>query len=262
MRLTVYCILFLFMIVFSRLAHAQDMVFPNYKTNVIHLETELRLFDLKANYHEILPNKLRQYISNISSAAYKGKKIDCYVRIKTSLLKGPLAEKKKRLSEFCEELFKVYQQSFLMIDESDLRTLSKKGAHTKLMNKSHLAIHINTYGASHKFIADWESGSMSYIETHDDVALHNYLEDAGRTHGSDFDSWWVPVSAELQGKQVTLKMAGSPSGTIEQDLETWIKKIKKYRCCRTLDWRDSFNAGLQQWPSRNGRILIIKRGRC
>jgi ankyrin repeat protein len=73
-------------------------------------------------------------------------------------------------------------------------------------------------------IVDLVQKARKYIETNGDVALHNYLEDAGRTHGIDFDSWWIPVSAELIGKQVKLKMAGSPSGTIEQDLVTWIKK--------------------------------------
>ncbi len=73
-------------------------------------------------------------------------------------------------------------------------------------------------------IVDLVHKAKKYIETNGDVALHDYLKDARKTHGVDFDSWWVPISAELQGKQVTLKMTGSPSGTMEQDLVTWVKK--------------------------------------
>lgn len=73
-------------------------------------------------------------------------------------------------------------------------------------------------------IVDLVQKAKKYIETNGDGALHDYLEAARKTHGIDFDSWWLPISAELQGKQVTLKMSGSPSGTMEQDLVTWLKK--------------------------------------
>lgn len=73
-------------------------------------------------------------------------------------------------------------------------------------------------------IVDLFQKAEKYIETNGDVALHIYLQESKRTHGIDFDSWWIPTSAKLDGKQVTLKMIGSPSGSIEQDIVTWIKK--------------------------------------
>lgn len=72
-------------------------------------------------------------------------------------------------------------------------------------------------------IVEFIQKAEKYIKTNGDVALHFYLQELNRTHGIDFDSWWIPISAQLQGKQVTFKMIGSPSGTIEQDLVTWIK---------------------------------------
>ena len=84
-------------------------------------------------------------------------------------------------------------------------------------------------------IVDLIQKAKKYIEANGDVALHHYLKDARRTHGIDFDSWWVPISAELQGKQVTIKMTGSPSGTMEQDIVTWIKKAGGKNIQGTMD---------------------------
>jgi CO dehydrogenase/acetyl-CoA synthase beta subunit len=165
MKLIIFCSFFFTIIAFSQFAHAQDMVFPNFESNVTQLEMELKLFDLKANYHSILPNELQKYISNISSLAFTEKRIDSYVRVNQSILKGSLADKKKRLNKFCDALFGEYQKNFTMIDKFDLKALSGKGAPVKFMDKSNLAIHIYyTSGTSPKYIAEWDSGSMSFKE--------------------------------------------------------------------------------------------------
>jgi len=144
-------------IAFSHSSYAEDKVFSNFESNVTHMEMELRLFDLKVNYHSILPNELQKYISNISSLAFIEKRIVSYVHVNQSILKGSLADKKKRLNKFCDALFVEYQKNFLMKAHSGQ-------AQAKFMDKSNLAIHIRTSGTSLKYIAEWESGSMSYKE--------------------------------------------------------------------------------------------------
>lgn len=72
-------------------------------------------------------------------------------------------------------------------------------------------------------IVDLIQKAKKYLDTIGDGALHDYLHKIDRTHDIDFDSWWMPVSVQLNDKQVTLKMIGSPSGAIEQDIITWLK---------------------------------------
>jgi len=57
----------------------------------------------------------------------------------------------------------------------------------------------------------------------EEVVLHHALEEFGETKGIKFDSWWYPEIVELNNNTITAEFAGSPSGTEEQDVITWIK---------------------------------------
>ena len=66
--------------------------------------------------------------------------------------------------------------------------------------------------------------AKKHIESNSDTALHEYLQSINKTHDIEFDSWWIPTSINRRKSSVTLDMIGTPSGTIEQDIVTWIKK--------------------------------------
>ncbi|MDH5326955.1 MAG: hypothetical protein OEZ58_08785 [Gammaproteobacteria bacterium] len=57
----------------------------------------------------------------------------------------------------------------------------------------------------------------------EEAALHHALKEFGETKGINFDSWWYPEIAGLNDNVITAEFAGSPSGTEEQDVITWIK---------------------------------------
>ncbi len=63
-------------------------------------------------------------------------------------------------------------------------------------------------------------------ESEKEMFLHNYLEQIGQTHGIKFDSWWVPTNVFIrEWYWLNLELVGSPSGTEEQDIITWLKQL-------------------------------------
>ena len=58
----------------------------------------------------------------------------------------------------------------------------------------------------------------------EDIALHHVLTQLGVALEVDFDSWWYPQNVEVNHNILKAEFSGSPSGTDEQDIVTWIKR--------------------------------------
>lgn len=162
MKKTIFIVLFFSIVLSSPLSNAEDIVFPKYSHQVSHLELDLALFDFAVNHLNILSKGPLIYLSSISSQAFTNNKINCWVNINSSIMEGTLAEKKKRLNDFCNALFVEYQSRFLMIDIDYLKKPGEVGQPALGMKPSNLNIYIHTSGVPSKFLAEWESGSMSY----------------------------------------------------------------------------------------------------
>ncbi len=155
---------FIFTVLSSTLLNAEDIIFPNYSSQVSRLELDLELFDFAVNYINILSKGPLKYLSSISSQAFSKKKINCWVNVNPSIMDGTLAEKKKRLNDFCEALFIEYQKRFLMMDLDYSKKPGEVGQPALKIKPHNLKIIIHTSGHPSKFLAEWESGSMSYQE--------------------------------------------------------------------------------------------------
>lgn len=79
-------------------------------------------------------------------------------------MEGTLAERKKRLNDFCLALFVEYQKRFFMLDADYSKKTEEIGQPALEMKPSNLRIYIHTYDVPVKFLAVWEFGSMSYKE--------------------------------------------------------------------------------------------------
>ncbi len=55
-----------------------------------------------------------------------------------------------------------------------------------------------------------------------ELFLHEYLRQTEETMGVDFDSWWIVEVVKRTDNTLYLEMIGSPSGTREQDIITWL----------------------------------------
>lgn len=53
-----------------------------------------------------------------------------------------------------------------------------------------------------------------------ELFLHDVLREDDNALGVKFDSWWVPEFVERVEQTLNLQLAGSPSGTTEQDFVT------------------------------------------
>lgn len=66
----------------------------------------------------------------------------------------------------------------------------------------------------------------NYISKSDEeVNFYDYLIKFDKSMGTNFDSWWIPDVIKTNGSAFLIKMIGSPSGTREQDIVTWFKKM-------------------------------------
>jgi hypothetical protein len=158
-----------FMLSFST-SNAEDIGFPNYSSQVSHLELDLKLFDFAVNHLHIFSEGPLSKLSSISSHAFTNKRIDCWVHVSSSIMEGTLTEKKKRLNEFCNALFVEYQERFTMMDLNYQKKPGEVGQPGLQIKPSNLKIYIHTSGLPSIFLADWESGTMSYK----DGFLSNY----------------------------------------------------------------------------------------
>ncbi len=61
-------------------------------------------------------------------------------------------------------------------------------------------------------------------ETDDEMYLHDYFNNNDLSLGIDFDSWWIPEKVKRNDSTLNLELIGSPSGTREQDIVTWLKQ--------------------------------------
>ena len=162
MKKIVFTVFFFSFMLCSPLSTAEDIVFPNYSSQVSHLELDLKLFDFAVNHLNILSKGQLIYLSSISSHAFTNKRIDCWVHVSSSIMEGILVEKKKRLNDFCNALFIEYQKRFTMMDLDYQKKPDEVGQPVLLMKPSNLKIYIHTSGLPSKYLAEWESGSMSY----------------------------------------------------------------------------------------------------
>jgi hypothetical protein len=143
---------------------AENIVFPNFDTQVSGLELDLKLFDLKVNHLGILPSGSFPYLISINSLSFTNKQIVCWVNVSLSIMKGSLEERKKRLDKLCKDLFKVYQDIFTMYDLEYKKKPDEGGQPALRMKACNLKIHIHTAGTPSHFLATWECDSMSYKE--------------------------------------------------------------------------------------------------
>ena len=58
----------------------------------------------------------------------------------------------------------------------------------------------------------------------EELFVHDYLNEIDRMQGINFDSWWYPQLIERNEAILNLEFVGSPSGTEEQDIVTWLKR--------------------------------------
>ena len=56
-----------------------------------------------------------------------------------------------------------------------------------------------------------------------EFVLHDALYEMDEAKGIDFDSIWIMDKIESKGTELYIEVIGSPSGTEEQDIITWIK---------------------------------------
>jgi hypothetical protein len=143
---------------------AENIVFPNFDSQVSRLELDLKLFDLKVNHLRILSSESFPYLISIYSDAFTNKKIDCWVIVSPSIMKGSLEERKKRLDKLCKDLFKEYQEIFSMMDLEYKKKPGEVGVPALRMKPCNLKIYVHTAGTPSQFLATWEYDSMSYKE--------------------------------------------------------------------------------------------------
>jgi len=157
----IYATLFL-SVIFCQNSDAENVIFPNYSSTISKLELDLALFDLTVNRLNILNTYPLNYIRSISSDSISNDKIRCWVSVDHSIINGTLEERKARLTEFCKLLFKQYQNRFLMIDTDYVKKPGEVGVPALRMKESNMHIYVHTDDYKSLFLAEWESGSMSY----------------------------------------------------------------------------------------------------
>jgi hypothetical protein len=162
MKTRIFFFSLLCLLAFFELSNAENIVFPNFSSPVSQLELDLRLFDFAANHLNIISSGPLTHISSISSSAFTNKKIQCWVMVSPLIMKGTLPEKKKRLNDFCNQLFLEYQKRFMMMDIDYQKKVDEVGQPALPMKPCHLKIYIHTAETPSKFLAEWECGSVSY----------------------------------------------------------------------------------------------------
>jgi hypothetical protein len=141
---------------------AETVVFTNYSSQVSGLELDLALFDLKVNYLNILPQDQFQFLTSIRSVSTSQTQIFAWVWVSPSLMNGSLKERQKRLDDLCNNLFKEYQEKFLMIDQDYKKKSDEDGIPALHMKPCNLMLAIWTNGNQSKYLAEWKCGSLSY----------------------------------------------------------------------------------------------------
>ena len=162
MKIKVYVFSFVCLLLIFELSNAEDIVFPNFSSQVSRLELDLILFDFAVNNLNIISSGPLTYINSISSRAFTNKKIECWVSVSALIMKGTLPERKKRLNDFCDHLFLEYQKRFVMMDLDYKKKPDEVGQPALPMKPCHLEIYIHTSEVPSKFLAVWECGSLSY----------------------------------------------------------------------------------------------------
>ena len=155
---------FFFIMLCSVSCRAENLIFPNYSSEVSHLELDLELFDFAANYLDSLSKGPLKHLVSIGSQAYTDNNIKSWVHVDPSIIDGTLFEKRERLKKFCLTLFREYQNRFLMIDKDLLRTEGQVGFPAIKMKQSNLTIYVHTSEVPSKFICVWDGGNISYKE--------------------------------------------------------------------------------------------------
>jgi len=162
MKIKIYVFSFLCLLLLFELSNAEDIVFPNFSSQVSHLELDLKLFDFAVNNLKIISSGPLTYINSIASIAFTNKKIDCWVNVSALIMKGTLPERKKRLNDLCNHLFLEYKKRFTMMDLDYQKKSGEVGEPALTMKPCHLKIYIHTSEMPSKFLAVWECGSLSY----------------------------------------------------------------------------------------------------
>jgi hypothetical protein len=146
---------------------AENIIFTSADNQVTGLDLKLELFDLKVTYLNILRNPSLsssfQYIVSVNSHAFEKKRIQSWVNVNQSILNGSLEERKDRIDKLCNDLFKVYQDWFIMMD-IDHKKIPGEGIPGLRMKPCNLKILVQTTGIPWKSLAEWECGRMSYKE--------------------------------------------------------------------------------------------------
>ena len=75
----------------------------------------------------------------------------------------------------------------------------------------------------YNLISEGEKIISEASESGEGVFIHNYLKEIGKTMGIKFESWWIPIKIMTYGSTLEMRLIGSPSGTKEQDIVTWLK---------------------------------------
>jgi hypothetical protein len=162
MKRKIFFISLLCLLVFFEISNAENIVFPNFSSQVSHLELDLRLFDFAVNHLNIISSGPLTYINSISSRAFTNKRIECWVSVSPLIMKGTLPERKKRINDFCDHLFLEYQKRFMLMDLDYQKKAGEVGQQALPMKPCHLKIYIHTSEMPSKFLAEWECGSLSY----------------------------------------------------------------------------------------------------
>jgi Ankyrin repeats (3 copies) len=74
-----------------------------------------------------------------------------------------------------------------------------------------------------KLLIDAKEQILASLKDGAEFYLHDYLNQQNQNMGISFDSWWVPGKIELINNVVEIELLGSPSGTKEQDIITWLR---------------------------------------
>ena len=144
-------------------SNAENLAFPTFSSKVSHLELDLALFDLKVNYLTVLPKNKFQYFSSISSSGpHSQNKLLVFVDVSPSIMNGSINERKKRLYDLCNNIFKEYQERFWMADLDYKMKPDEVVEPAFRMKPCNIKMHIHTSGTQSKFLAVWECGSLSY----------------------------------------------------------------------------------------------------
>jgi hypothetical protein len=77
-------------------------------------------------------------------------------------MNGSISERKKRLYDLCDNLFKEYQERFWMMDLDYKKKPDEVGEPAFRMKPCNMNMSIRTSGTQSKFLATWECGSLTY----------------------------------------------------------------------------------------------------